>query len=104
MRDMGLYRHMLGVGVALPLAWCFAVSAQANPGDLDPSFGRRGKVITDFASGGSGDSATALAFQADGKVVAAGTSYTDTSSDFALARYNPDGTLDTTFGTNGKVR
>ena len=46
-----------------------------------------------------------MAIQADGKIVAAGKTYDsiDYNDDFALARYNTDGTLDTSFGTGGKV-
>jgi len=73
-----------------------ASSAQAAPGDLDTSFGTGGKVTTDF---GNGDVAHAVVLQPDGKIVAAGRSVRD----FALARYQPDGTLDTTFSTDGKV-
>ena len=56
------------------------------------------------AIGTSGNRAHALAIQNDGKIVAAGyASITGTSNDFALARYNPTGSLDTTFDTDGKV-
>ena len=78
--------------------------ARYNPdGSLDPTFGAGGKVITDF---GGDDSAFALAFQADGKIVVAGKSEVFTGivgGDFALARYNSDGSLDATFGNGGKV-
>ncbi len=88
---------------AVLLAWLLALQpvgalpAQAAPGDLDLTFGTGGKVTTDFA--GDGDLAFAVALQPDGKIVAAGRS----SFDFALARYNADGSLDPTFGTGGKV-
>jgi uncharacterized delta-60 repeat protein len=75
---------------------------QSTAGDLDPSFGNRGKVITDFS--GNDDTAAAVAIQADGKIVAGGTSTAlGGTSDFALARYNSDGSLDPAFGSNGKV-
>ena len=73
-------------------------------GDLDTSFGFDGKVFTDF--GNRGDTAVAIAIQPDGKIVVAGDS-TDASGnedDFAIARYLPDGALDTTFSGDGKVR
>src|SRR5207244_11077270 len=57
-----------------------------------------GKVITSF-----GGQAFGLAIQTDGNIVVAGFSVTSGSQDFALARYNPDGTLDKSFGTGGKV-
>jgi len=79
------------------------VTPQA-PGDLDSTFGIGGKVTSSFS--GFGDQANAMAIQADGKIIAAGstrTNNTDGNTDFALARYNVDGTLDTTFGLAGKV-
>ena len=80
---------------------CLAASpASAAAGDLDGTFGTGGKVTTDFA--GNGDEARAVALQPDGKIVAAGGALGATV-DFALARYGPDGTLDTTFGADGKV-
>ena len=78
--------------------------ALAADGDLDPSFGTGGQVQTDFNH--STDIAYAVAIQADGKLVAVGTTYTDndySNEDFAVARYNPNGTLDATFGVNGRV-
>lgn len=75
----------------------FAVLRLTRDGELDPTFGTGGRVLTDFA--GASDTIYALAVQADGKIVAAGSS----AQDFALARYTTDGALDTTFGTAGKV-
>ena len=72
-------------------------------GDLDPTFGNKGIKTTDFF--GNYDAATSLALQADGKIVLAGIAYhgsTVNTSDFALARYNTDGSLDTGFGVGGK--
>src|SRR5437870_6272102 len=79
--------------------------AQAADGDLDPTFGTGGQVTTDLAH--STDIANAVAVQADGKLVVVGQTYKNndyTDEDFAVARYNTDGTLDTTFGSRGKVR
>jgi uncharacterized delta-60 repeat protein/uncharacterized repeat protein (TIGR01451 family) len=76
--------------------------ARYNPdGTLDPTFGTGGRVVTDFQ--GSNDGALAVAIQTDGRIVAAGAATIGPRFDFALARYNPDGTLDPTFGTGGKV-
>jgi uncharacterized delta-60 repeat protein len=72
-------------------------------GGLDRRFGTGGKVTTDITPSGSPDEANALIQQADGKLVAAGVAPTQTGSSFALARYNPDGTLDASFGTGGTV-
>ena len=46
-----------------------------------------------------------MAIQSDGKIVVAGSSYDGggTGYDFALVRYNPDGTLDSTFDSDGIV-
>ncbi len=79
-------------------------SPAPRPGDLDPSFGSNGKVVTEFFSGRDAVS-QAMAIQADGKIVVAGYADDGVSDDFALARYLPDGNLDTSsfgFGT-GKV-
>src|SRR5262245_4679591 len=75
--------------------------AFAKDGDVDPSFGRGGKITTDFS--GNWDSATALAIQSDGKIVAAGWSQKGDIVHGVVARYNPDGALDLTFGIDGKV-
>jgi len=75
----------------------------ASAGDLDPTFGNAGIQTTSFFS--HYDTATSLAIQADGKIVAAGLALQGSalsSSDFALARYNPDGSLDPDFGAAGK--
>lgn len=73
---------------------------RAADGGLDPSFGIGGLVTTNF--GGTTDAANDLAIQPDGKIVAVG-QLSSGISDFALARYNSDGSLDTTFGTGGLV-
>ena len=70
-------------------------------GSLDTTFNTTGKVTT--AIGAINDSALAVAIQSDGKIVAAGYSYNGANYDFALVRYNTDGSLDTTFNTTGKV-
>jgi uncharacterized delta-60 repeat protein len=75
----------------------FALIRYNTNGSLDSTFGNNGRVTTDF--NGRFDEAYALVLQADGKLVAAGTNY----SDFALARYNSNGTLDMTFGTGGII-
>ena len=73
-----------------------------SSGSLDSTFGGgTGKVATDF--GTSDDIGTAMALQPDGKVLVAGSTNVGSSYDFALVRYNPNGTLDTTFNGSGKV-
>lgn len=68
-------------------------------GSLDPEFNIDGKVST--AIGSDDDEVFALALQKDGRILAAGYSSKDGSRDFALARYNSDGSLDPDFGTGG---
>jgi uncharacterized delta-60 repeat protein len=75
----------------------FAVARYRRNGTLDPAFGLNGKVTTNFTVG-EADGANAVAIQADGKIVAAGfDSRSNGTRRFALARYNPDGSLDSTF-------
>ena len=79
------------------------IPAWAADGDLDTSFSGDGIVSTLVGSDG-GESFDA-AIQSDGKIVVAGYSWNDSDSrsDFAVARFNSNGTLDTTFGTGGQV-
>src|SRR4051812_43426309 len=73
-------------------------------GALDPTFGAGGVATTALSPGW--DRAYAVAVQPDGKILVGG-EYNGNGSigagDFAVARYLPDGTLDTTFGTGGRV-
>jgi uncharacterized delta-60 repeat protein len=91
-----------GLICILLIATCFADNVQADPGDLDTSFGFDGKVTTGFGIG-SYDSSGDMAIQSDGKIVAVGYSDAGGSYDFALARYNTDGSLDLGFGSGGIV-
>jgi serralysin len=91
----GMRIKLVGMLVGL-LTMAASASASAAPGDLDPTFGGGdGTVTTDF---GGTDPARAVAVQSDGKIVVAGG-----NGDFALARYNQDGSLDTGFGGDGTV-
>ncbi len=80
----------------------FAVVRFNTTGSLDASFGSGGKVLTDFGAA-SDDEAHAVAIQPDGKLVVAGYSDASGGGDFAIARYNVDGSLDASFGSSGKV-
>lgn len=71
-------------------------------GSLDSTFDADGRVTTDMQSGQQ-EEALAVAIQPDGKIVVAGYSGTARAARFALARYHPDGSLDTEFGAQGKV-
>ncbi len=79
----------------------FGLVRYNTDGTLDTSFGVGGVVLT--AVGTSQDYPFSVIQQADGKLVAAGYSYSGSNNDFALVRYNTDGSLDSSFGTGGKV-
>lgn len=88
--------------VTLGLVLVITHPAFGLPGQLDPSFGGDGKVVTDFTSGR--DLASGVAIQVDGKVVVVGTSnYRGVDARMALARYDTDGTLDPTFSGDGRA-
>lgn len=75
----------------------FALVRFQSNGEVDPAFGGANGVVTDF--GGADDIARAVAVQPDWKYVAAGTS----NGRVALARYLPNGALDPSFGSGGRV-
>jgi uncharacterized delta-60 repeat protein len=77
----------------------FALARYNLNGSLDSTFSGDGKVTTLIGSGGDG---RALAIQSNGKIVVAGDASVTGHDRFALARYNPDGSLDSTFSGNGK--
>jgi uncharacterized delta-60 repeat protein len=82
-------------GLALVLGY-----ARANPGALDPTWGKEGVVLTDFD--GMDDFANAHVLQANGKYVVAGW-VNIWPGDIGVARYLPDGRLDPQFGDGGLV-
>jgi|GEM_PF-5780168 len=91
----------------------FVIIRLKRDGSPDTSFGFGGQMITDFSTGGSisEDIPTAVAVQANGKILVGGTGVfgnydplqrrTVYSRDMVVVRYNVDGTLDPTFGTEG---
>ena len=80
----------------------WALARFNSDGTFDNSFGSAGKVSTIFF--GADDAAHAVVIQGDGKIVVAGRITTLTSRQrFALVRYNADGSVDTSFGSGGKV-
>ena len=91
----------LGLVLACALMPWFALAT--GPGNLDPTFGEGGKVTTDFPGGSDG--VTDIAIQKNGKIVAVGFAGSDfaVTGDFAVARYNRDGSLDAPFGNGGVV-
>ncbi len=82
----------------------FAV-VRLNPnGSLDNSFGAGGIVTVEIRTGRVSDEPGAVLLQPDGKIVVVGTSLiVGSRADYALARFNPNGTLDFSFGENGKI-
>jgi uncharacterized delta-60 repeat protein len=82
----------------------FALVRYRPGGALDPTFGGDGRVTTRFASGSS-SGASDVAIEADGTIVAGGSSLLSTliQARFAVARYRPDGAPDPTFSGDGKV-
>jgi uncharacterized delta-60 repeat protein len=91
-------RAILASIVGLVMIALLPGSARAAAGDLDPRFGGDGRVTTNLTPGD--DIANDVAIQGDGKIVVAGVA----DGKFALVRYNPEGTLDRTFGRAGTVR
>src|SRR5215471_1822578 len=84
---------LMSLALSLPLS----NRVQASQGDLDPTFGTDGKVTSDLFPGN--DVAFALGVQPDGKLIVAGrTENSVTGFDFALARYDTNGNLDSNFG------
>lgn len=79
----------------------FAVARYNSDGTLDTTFNTTGTTTTDF--GHNNDQASAVAIDGSDEIIVAGTADSGTSLDFALVRYSPDGTLDTTFNGTGKV-
>jgi len=94
----GSARRRLFLSAALGLGLSTAGRAQ-QAGGLDATFRTGGLVTATFTAAPTSDQANAVALQADGKIVVAGSG----GAGFELVRYLPNGTLDTTFGTNGKV-
>jgi uncharacterized delta-60 repeat protein/CSLREA domain-containing protein len=90
--------------VAVGHSWGNVAVVRYNAnGSLDTTFGTQGIVVTDF---GSGENATQVAVQADGKIVVAGIQAINTFAshgDFLIVRYSADGRLDTSFGDGGRV-
>jgi uncharacterized delta-60 repeat protein len=74
----------------------FALARYLSDGSPDRSFSDDGRVTTEFPTGEGLERASGVALQPDGKIVASGG-----AGEFAVARYNVDGTLDTTFSGDG---
>ncbi|HEV7735249.1 MAG TPA: hypothetical protein VGR62_23965 [Candidatus Binatia bacterium] len=87
------------------LGYVFLVARYLENGALDPAFGSGGFVTTGFPDAISNDVSAIVIQPTDGKIVAVGRSFYDTAdgAHVALARYMPNGTLDTEFGIDGRV-
>ncbi len=79
----------------------FAVVRYNSDGSLDAGFGGGGKVVTDIDS--SDNKSSSMALQSNGKILVAGFIKSDSDYAFSLVRYNSDGSLDISFGGDGKV-
>ena len=80
----------------------FSLVQHLPSGFTDNGFGNNGQVITSITPG-QNDNATAMAIQQDGKIVVVGCTNTGSQRDFAIVRYNTDGSLDNTFSGDGKL-
>ena len=89
-------RDLAGNPLGSSYSWTFT-TVPVQPGALDLSFNGSGKVVTTFGSGE--EQGNAVLVQPDGKIVAAGVA----NGDFCLARYEADGSLDTSFSGDGKA-
>lgn len=89
---------LTALGLLVPDAPVAARAAPEVAGDPDPSFSSDGKVTTDL---GRGTDANSIEVQDDGKIVVAGTRPGTAGGRMFVARYQPDGTLDTTFSGDG---
>lgn len=90
-----------------PLSWRPSVEVLEDrrlldAGTLDPAFGTGGRALADMPLP-SNDTASAIAQQSDGKLVVAGTSTTSFGTNFAIVRYNTNGTLDSSFANGGQL-
>lgn len=75
------------------------VARYNTDGTLDGTFNNKGWQITDFGS--DNENASMVKLQNDGKIVVVANASNGSNTDFALARYKTDGSLDSSFGTNG---
>jgi uncharacterized delta-60 repeat protein len=87
-----------------PVATDIALARYNSDGSLDSAFGTGGETAIPFA-GSATEQGNALALTADGKIIVAGAAFKTfaTPPDFALVRFNTDGTLDPAFGSGGAI-
>ena len=94
-------KYVLAGTVQQNSTYNFGIARYNNDGTLDSTFGNGGKVITSLGS--NLDEGRDLIIQPDGKILMAGSSALNSDNRFALVRYNTDGSLDSSFGSNGLV-
>jgi uncharacterized delta-60 repeat protein len=93
-----------GLGKGGESSYDFAVIRYNTDGSLDSTFDSDGIVTTNLGLYDQAHSQVfSISLQSDGKIVAAGHSYNGSSYDWAVVRYKPDGSLDDTFDSDGKV-
>lgn len=93
---------VLMTGTAQSGSDCYLALVRYNPdGSLDASFSSDGQVTTDV--GPSAEQGYSVALQPDAKILVSGSTVGASSMEFLLVRYNPDGSLDTTFSVDGFV-
>ena len=95
-----------GLAGVLPERIRFALARFTIDGSLDLQFGDDGQVSRDIAKGA--DAAASLLIQSDGRIVVVGSTGSMTAggldNDMAIARWNPNGTADDSFGVDGEVQ
>src|SRR5262249_4274102 len=99
-----LLKRRLSMAQHRPKLRLEALESRITPvGDLDPAFGVGGVVATDASPTRQGDLIAEVAVLDDGKILTIGTAFGTGGGGFrpAFSRYDPDGSLDPTFGTNG---
>ncbi len=80
----------------------YAIARFLPNGQFDNSFSEDGKHILSFGEG-IGSSIKKVLLQPDGKIIAIGEAYGGSSFEFSAARFNANGTVDASFGTEGKT-
>ena len=79
----------------------FAIARYNTNGSLDTTFDSDGKVTTDFDS--NNEVGAGVTIDSSGRIIVAGAIFNGSNEDFAVARYNTNGSLDTNFDTDGKT-
>lgn len=95
-----LYKYKCVKSLAVFIIMSHSVLTYGQHGALDPSFGADGKVTTDIENN---DYSYDMAIQDDGKIVLVGVVNNGPESEFGIVRYNSNGSIDSSFGTNGVV-